>query len=623
MRVSLKSLIRLFPLSVCLYAAGSNAQNAGSGSVLTPEAAADLARVFAPAASRRVTFMHALTLNSLRVGVTGEAKPSCILSNVHDAPTNDFHDPRDVYSVWHCLGLNALAVDHIPSGDPGKMHQRYFGPHRASYAMAMLHLAMFEAANAFQPEHPSWIDARNKPVKLKDVAASIANINEAAVIAATAHRMLTTFYPYLKGDGADGLDKTLKDTQNAILAKVGGANITGSTDFGNYIADQILFYRRGDNSDLTEPVWDAGYDPKPEDPDFTPNDADDFVWTKDPVSKISVALGGHWGEVTPFVLEKFKDYGIGDAYKNKKFYLGPPPRNMAVLRAVAGETRTFGGDPWHQLSSNDFAKYYQGVFWSYDGTAGICAPVRLYNQIADTVLNKAETYQEVVGGAAPGLGQADASATTVENIAHYYNALNLGMADAGVVTWFYKYKYKYWRPVTGIRALDYVPTSSTGDLLSEKLQWGPVWFPFGAQNTNAGAGLNLTPPFPAYPSGHSVFGGAFFKILKGFIKEENKQGFDFQSDELNGDAALGKNIDAYNFERCKAPAAGSPQPPAQVYNAASCTKPHFSSFEAASQQNSDSRIWLGVHWRFDTDSGKTLGESIGDAVFNELSKPYP
>lgn len=32
----------------------------------------------------------------------------------------------------------------------------------------------------------------------------------------------------------------------------------------------------------------------------------------------------------------------------------------------------------------------------------------------------------------------------------------------------------------------------------------------------------------------------------------------------------------------------------------------------AEGENSNSRIWMGVHWRFDGDNGVRLGRQIGD-----------
>jgi hypothetical protein len=186
------------------------------------------------------------------------------------------------------------------------------------------------------------------------------------------------------------------------------------------------------------------------------------------------------------------------------------------------------------------------------------------------------------------------------------------MADAGIAAWSAKYSYQYWRPVSGIRAdqATHIPPGDN-DLDAIKFNREEVWYPLGAQTTNAQSGYNITPPFPAYPSGHAVFGSALFEVLRELVPNDN--GFSFQSDEFNGKNALGPNIDAYNFVRCKD---GDISP-------LFCSPTKFSTFEAAERSNSLSRVWMGVHWAFDATDGETLGRRIGTAVVARAFKRTP
>ena len=61
----------------------------------------------------------------------------------------------------------------------------------------------------------------------------------------------------------------------------------------------------------------------------------------------------------------------------------------------------------------------------------------------------------------------------------------MAVSDAFVACWFQKYRYNLLRPVTYAQA-----------------QFDPDWLP-----------LLVTPPFPEYPSGHSVQSGAAFQVL--------------------------------------------------------------------------------------------------------------
>lgn len=235
--------------------------------------------------------------------------------------------------------------------------------------------------------------------------------------------------------------------------------------------------------------------------------------------------------------------------------------------------------------------YFRAKFWSYDSTAGLCAPVRLYNQISDQVL---QTYQSTI---AADLMTPRHTATAAE-FARYYALINTAKADAAIAGWGAKYYFQYWCPVTGIR-YEQDQENSGGTTLDPVFH--EVWYPLGAQATNSVAGYNITPPFPSYPSGHATFAASLFEVLRMPVPHDH--GFSFQSDEFNGRQSLSPNIDAYNFVRCKAD--NSP-----IY----CKPITFKSFVDAEDDNAESRIWMGVHWQLDADAGNALGEKVSSWV---------
>ena len=190
-----------------------------------------------------------------------------------------------------------------------------------------------------------------------------------------------------------------------------------------------------------------------------------------------VALGGNWSKVKPFVMTSAD-----------QFRAPPPPpppslKDEAYKRAFKEAVRV-GGDPAHgtNTSRTEF-QTWMGRFWGYDGTPGLCAPTRMYNMIARTIA----LQQKMLA---------------LPEIARLFALVNVAMADAGIASWDSKFFYEYWRPVTAIRA-----------------QSDPNFYPFGAPDTNTG-GPNFTPPFPSYTSGHAVFGGALFQILRQFWPDE-------------------------------------------------------------------------------------------------------
>ena len=166
---------------------------------------------------------------------------------------------------------------------------------------------------------------------------------------------------------------------------------------------------------------------------------------------------------------------------------------------------------------------------------------------------------------------------TVPEIARLFALVNVAMADAAISSWESKYFYQYWRPVTAIRE-----------------QSDPKFYPLGAPVTNT-KGPNLTPPWPAYTSGHATIGGAMFQILREFFPDDTK--FTIVSDEWNG-----KNKDADGKIRPLRPAS-------------------FKSFREAEWDNAQSRIYNGIHWHFDAVEGIIEGNKVADFVFDHAFRP--
>ncbi len=158
--------------------------------------------------------------------------------------------------------------------------------------------------------------------------------------------------------------------------------------------------------------------------------------------------------------------------------------------------------------------------------------------------------------------------------ARLFAMASVSMADACTVAWKVKFNYKFWRPTSGIREADTDGNPATTAM--------PSWEPLGAP----GGGLfpDFTPPFPAYVSGHATMGDATFSALKAFYGTDAVS-FSLKSAELPG------------------------------------VTRSFTSFSQAAKENSDSRIWLGVHWRFDQDAGQALGAAVAAYVSTNFFAP--
>jgi membrane-associated phospholipid phosphatase len=254
----------------------------------------------------------------------------------------------------------------------------------------------------------------------------------------------------------------------------------------------------------------------------------------------------------------------------------PPDLSSAEYAEALNEVARLGGDGLTTPTERTSDQTLTGLFWAYDGTPSLCAPPRLYNQVARAV------------GETAGL-------TGVVEWSRYLALVNLAMADAGIVAWESKYFYDLWRPVAALREAD-VGTGPTGEGDGNSLTTSiPDFTPLGAPASNLAA-RDFTPPFPAYPSGHAAFGGALFQVLRRWFDTDDIA-FEFVSDEYNGVTAGSDGVVR----------------PRVVKQYANLSEPE--------EENGQSRIYLGIHFVFDKTAGIEQGNAVGDAVFDSVFQP--
>lgn len=427
--------------------------------------------------------------------------------------------------MWHEVALDANALDYVVPVSQGVLYHQQLGPHRSSRAMAFGQIAVFEVVNARYKDYASF----------SGFSAPGRNWSVDAAVAQAGHDALVFLYPPQTAN----FDSILATDLLAINDSA--ANIAAGRQVGAASVTALHAKLGNDNTTLPEPSIPANYQPS----------GAVGEWDIDPVSKLKVALGGNWSKVIPFT------------FANQARFRAPPPPAVGtpVYKTNVDLTKTLGGDPLQgTVTTRTPYQTFISKFWSYDGTPGLCAPPRLYNQIARQL------------ALSNGL-------TSPSKLAKFLALINVGMADAAVSAWEAKFYYKYWRPVTAIRR----PGQYSND---------PNWYPIGAQATNS-SGPNFTPPFPAYPSGHATFGGTLFEILR---KHFGDIGFTFVSDEFNG-----LNKDVYGYVRPLQPAT-------------------FTSLTDAETSNAESRIYDGVHWQFDADAGITQGREVARHAMKNFAK---
>jgi hypothetical protein len=161
---------------------------------------------------------------------------------------------------------------------------------------------------------------------------------------------------------------------------------------------------------------------------------------------------------------------------------------------------------------------------------------------------------------------ADANGLDSWERARLLALVNLAMADGFIAGFETKYLYNFWRPITAIRAGD---TDDNDATVAD-----PAW-----------ESLLNTPMIPDYTSTHSVLGGAAAAVLQEF----------FGTDYLPFSVTSG------------APFAGITR--------------SFSSFSEAAEENADSRVFAGIHFRTACRDGVKQGRHIGQFAVQHYLLP--
>ena len=402
---------------------------------------------------------------------------------------------------WNSIAVDASGLDHTPLSEGDERHfGEQLGPGRASRAIAIVHLAIYEAVSraAGRTENlggdtgGAAEDASNDADDAEFIAESQADPKVQAVahpmdaaIAQAAHDTLVALFPsqtaIMDGYMAEEMDS---------MRTAGRAR---DVQVGRKAARKLLARAAKDGSAHTEPRVGI---------EFIPGKGPG-KWRQDPISKVPLALGAYWGQVKPFVLQSGSQFRAPE----------PPALNSPEYAAAFEEAKRLGGDGGDTKTERTPDQTTAGIYWAYDGTPSLCAPPRLYNQLIMTIADQMGT-------------------TDVVELSRLLALANVAMSDAAIAIWESKFHYQLWRPVTAIREAD---TDGNDATVADA-----AFKPLGAPASNL-LGPDFTPPFPTYPSGHAGIGGALFEILRRFYGTDDIT-FTFVSDEYNGETADGEGI---------------------------------------------------------------------------------
>jgi membrane-associated phospholipid phosphatase len=155
--------------------------------------------------------------------------------------------------------------------------------------------------------------------------------------------------------------------------------------------------------------------------------------------------------------------------------------------------------------------------------------------------------------------------TTLAQNARLFALLDLSLADSVIAFYDAKYTYHHWRPITAIRAAD-----TDGNPVTSV---DPNWTP-----------LATTALDPSYPGAHATVSADAALVLASVFGSD-RDNFAVTSEVRPG------------IERS------------------------FTSFSAAAQEASNSRIYAGQHFRYDEVAGQRLGLQVGSWVLTHFLRP--
>lgn len=235
-------------------------------------------------------------------------------------------------------------------------------------------------------------------------------------------------------------------------------------------------------------------------------------WSATPPS-FAPALLPWWGDVRPFVMQSSSECAAPP----------PPAYSEKVDSAFYKEAKEV-----YAISNAATQVQRQVALYWADEPLKTPTPAGHWNHIATDLLNLQNA--------------------TLAQAASAYVRLNIAMADAFITAWKTKYTVNLARPVTYVQ-------------LVIDSNWEP--------------GIMSTPPFPEFPSAHSVQSSAAAQVMTRLFGANKPF-----TDNTHNDRGWGPR--------------------------------NFPSFQAAADEASVSRIYAGIHFRSGIESGKTQGRCVGN-----------
>jgi hypothetical protein len=411
------------------------------------------------------------------------------------------------------LHWNKVAVKTLTTQTPA------LNPFQQARFGAIVQLAVFEAVNAITGDYAAYLGSSVAPTATPITALPGASAEAAAV--AAAHAVLVNYFP--------GNAVALNAERDLSLGAIpDGASKTNGVAAGLAAAAGMIAERVGDGSSpLTF---------------YHPSAPPVGQWNITPGCPLDAGgnpLGGtllNWRDVKPF----------------------------GVVPPLAGHwSEPFLPVPPPELTSNRYTKDYNEV----KAVGNTVSTERPDDRSTVARFYAASSQTFLFGMAARQL--AEARGDSLSENARNFALIAIATTDSLVASFFTKYHYLYWRPVTAIRAGD------TDD--NPKTEADPGFTPFV-----------VTPCFPSYPSNHATGSTAAAEIMRRIY------------------GAAGHSITLTN----NVPLIG-------------IVTLEYTSLKQILDDVDDARIYGGIHFRFDQEAGGRLGRDVATYIYkNNLQRVH-
>ncbi len=293
----------------------------------------------------------------------------CAALFLASSPTN----ANEIYQ-WNDVTLDAIRTARLT-------------PPFSSRALAMVHIAMFDAVNAIEKRYEPYLGMIPHSRGLSTELAA----------ASAARTVLVNLMPLQKY----AFERVLDSTKERLKAH---PKTEESLKLGHEYAAAMLLLRHEDAPFMESAV---NYVMEPAPGKWVPT-----------LPTFESPLVPKWGQMQPFALQK------GDQFRSSP----PPALDSETYRKDLTETFSLGAkaSAVRTPEQTEIAK-----FWA-DGS-GTYTPPGHYNILARTLS-----------------AQRSAAADLLES-AHMLALLNIALADAAIACWDVKFTYWFWRPVSAIR----------------------------------------------------------------------------------------------------------------------------------------------------------------------------